>query len=103
MKARAAVAWEAGKPLSIEDINVQGPKAGEVLVRMVATGVCHTDAYTLSGMDPEGRFPVVLGHEGGGIVEDIGDGVTSVGDRGSCYTALYCRMSSMHVLSVWQD
>lgn len=83
MKARAAVAWEANKPLSIEDIEVQGPKAGEVLVRMVATGVCHTDAYTLSGMDPEGRFPAILGHEGGGVVEAVGQGVTSlsVGDH----------------------
>lgn len=78
MKARAAVAWEANKPLSIEEIDVQGPKEGEVLVRMVATGVCHTDAYTLSGMDPEGRFPAILGHEGGGIVEAVGNGVTSV-------------------------
>ncbi len=78
MKTRAAVAWEAGKPLSIEEIDLEGPKAGEVLVRMVATGVCHTDAFTLSGEDPEGIFPSVLGHEGGGIVEEIGEGVTSV-------------------------
>lgn len=78
MKTRAAVAWEAGKPLSIEEIDVSGPKAGEVLLRMVATGVCHTDAYTLSGADPEGIFPSVLGHEGGAIVEEIGEGVTSV-------------------------
>jgi S-(hydroxymethyl)glutathione dehydrogenase/alcohol dehydrogenase len=78
MKTRAAVAWEAGKPLSIEEIDLEGPRAGEVLVRIVATGVCHTDAYTLSGADPEGLFPVVLGHEGGGIVEEVGAGVTSV-------------------------
>jgi S-(hydroxymethyl)glutathione dehydrogenase/alcohol dehydrogenase len=78
MKTRAAVAWEAGKPLSIEEIDLSGPKKGEVLVRMVATGVCHTDAFTLSGDDPEGIFPSVLGHEGGGIVEEIGQGVTSV-------------------------
>ncbi len=78
MKSRAAVAWEAGKPLSIEQVDVQGPKKGEVLVRIVASGVCHTDAYTLSGDDPEGAFPVILGHEGGGIVEEIGEGVTSV-------------------------
>ncbi|MEP7185289.1 MAG: S-(hydroxymethyl)glutathione dehydrogenase/class III alcohol dehydrogenase [Rhodanobacter sp.] len=78
MKSRAAVAWEAGKPLSIEQVDVAGPKKGEVLVRIVATGVCHTDAYTLSGDDPEGAFPVILGHEGGGIVEEIGEGVTSV-------------------------
>ncbi|WP_201448387.1 S-(hydroxymethyl)glutathione dehydrogenase/class III alcohol dehydrogenase [Caenispirillum salinarum] len=78
MKSRAAVAWEAGKPLEIEDVTVAAPKEGEVLVRIVATGVCHTDAYTLSGADPEGIFPAILGHEGGGVVEDVGPGVTSV-------------------------
>jgi len=78
MKAKAAVAWEAGKPLSIEEVDIEGPKAGEVLVRLVATGVCHTDAFTLSGDDPEGAFPVILGHEGGGVVEEVGPGVTSV-------------------------
>jgi len=78
MKTRAAVAWEAGKPLSIEQVDLAGPKAGEVLVRIVATGVCHTDAYTLSGSDPEGLFPAILGHEGGGIVEEVGANVTSV-------------------------
>ncbi|GAA0245817.1 S-(hydroxymethyl)glutathione dehydrogenase/class III alcohol dehydrogenase [Rhodanobacter caeni] len=83
MKSRAAVAWEAGKPLSIEQVDVAAPKAGEVLVRIVATGVCHTDAFTLSGADPEGMFPVILGHEGGGVVEEVGEGVTSlkVGDH----------------------
>ncbi|HET6431334.1 S-(hydroxymethyl)glutathione dehydrogenase/class III alcohol dehydrogenase [Dyella sp.] len=99
MKSRAAVAWEAGKPLSIEQVDVQGPKAGEVLVRIVATGVCHTDAYTLSGDDPEGAFPVILGHEGGGIVEEVGEGVTSlkVGDHviplytPECGECEYCR------------
>ncbi len=78
MKTRAAVAWEAGKPLSIEEVDLAAPKAGEVLVRIVATGVCHTDAFTLSGADPEGLFPAILGHEGGGIVEEVGSGVTSV-------------------------
>jgi len=78
MKVRAAVAWQAGRPLEIEHIELQGPRAGEVLVRIVATGVCHTDAYTLSGADPEGLFPAVLGHEGAGIVEEVGAGVTSV-------------------------
>jgi S-(hydroxymethyl)glutathione dehydrogenase/alcohol dehydrogenase len=78
MKSRAAVAWEAGKPLSIEEVDVAAPKAGEVLVKIVATGVCHTDLFTLSGADPEGLFPVILGHEGGGIVQEIGPGVTSV-------------------------
>ncbi|NOX70400.1 MAG: S-(hydroxymethyl)glutathione dehydrogenase/class III alcohol dehydrogenase [Gammaproteobacteria bacterium] len=78
MKTRAAVAWEAGKPLEIEEIDIAGPKEGEVLLRVVATGVCHTDAFTLSGEDPEGIFPAVLGHEGGAIVEEIGTGVSSV-------------------------
>ena len=78
MKMRAAVAWEAGKPLEIEEIDLAGPKEGEVLVKMVATGVCHTDAFTLSGDDPEGVFPSVLGHEGGAIVVETGVGVTSV-------------------------
>jgi S-(hydroxymethyl)glutathione dehydrogenase/alcohol dehydrogenase len=75
---KAAIAWEAGKPLSIEEVQVAPPKAGEVRVKIVATGVCHTDAFTLSGDDPEGIFPAILGHEGGGIVESIGEGVTSV-------------------------
>jgi S-(hydroxymethyl)glutathione dehydrogenase/alcohol dehydrogenase len=78
MKVRAAVAWEAAKPLEIEEIELDGPKAGECLVRLAATGVCHTDAYTLSGKDPEGLFPAVLGHEGAGVVEEVGPGVTSV-------------------------
>lgn len=78
MKTRAAVAWEAGQPLTVEEVDIEGPKAGEALVRIVATGVCHTDAYTLSGSDPEGAFPSILGHEGGGIVEEVGAGVTSV-------------------------
>lgn len=78
MKSRAAVAFAAGKPLEIVDVDVQGPKAGEVLVQIVATGVCHTDAYTLSGDDPEGLFPAILGHEGGGIVVETGEGVTTV-------------------------
>ena len=78
MKSRAAVALEAGKPLELVEIDVEGPKAGEVLVRLAATSVCHTDAFTLSGADPEGNFPAVLGHEGAGIVEEVGEGVTSV-------------------------
>src|SRR5210317_2486533 len=78
MKSRAAVAIKAGQPLEITEIDVQDPKDGEVLIRMVATGVCHTDAFTLSGEDPEGIFPSVLGHEGGGIVEAVGAGVSSV-------------------------
>lgn len=78
IKSKAAVAWGPGQPLKIEEVDVMPPKAGEVLVRIVATGICHTDAFTLSGDDPEGIFPVILGHEGGGIVERIGEGVTSV-------------------------
>ncbi|XP_077999154.1 alcohol dehydrogenase class-3-like [Glandiceps talaboti] len=74
----AAVAWEAKKPLVVETVEVAPPKTGEVRIKVLATGVCHTDAYTLGGLDPEGLFPVILGHEGGGIVESIGEGVTSV-------------------------
>ncbi|KAK2841619.1 formate dehydrogenase (NAD+), partial [Arthroderma sp. PD_2] len=83
IKCQAAVAWEAGKDLSIEEIEVDPPKAHEVRIEIHYTGVCHTDAYTLSGKDPEGAFPIVLGHEGAGIVESVGEGVTSVkpGDR----------------------
>jgi S-(hydroxymethyl)glutathione dehydrogenase/alcohol dehydrogenase len=78
MKVKAAIAFEAAKPLVVDEIDLEGPKAGEVLVRLAATGVCHTDAYTLSGRDPEGLFPTVLGHEGAGIVEEVGEGVTSL-------------------------
>lgn len=78
IKTRAAVAWGPGQPLTIEELDLLPPRKGEVLVRIVATGVCHTDAFTLSGNDPEGKFPAVLGHEGGGIVEALGEGVTSV-------------------------
>ena len=78
MKTMAAVAWEAKRPLEIEEIDLDRPRADEVLVRNVATGVCHTDAFTLSGADPEGIFPTVLGHEGGAVVEEVGAAVTSV-------------------------
>lgn len=83
MKVKAAVAWGPNQPLSIEEVDLEEPKKGEVLIKVVASGVCHTDAYTLSGEDPEGLFPVILGHEGGGIVTQIGEGVTSlsVGDH----------------------
>ncbi|HXH31536.1 MAG TPA: S-(hydroxymethyl)glutathione dehydrogenase/class III alcohol dehydrogenase [Bacteriovoracaceae bacterium] len=98
MKVKAAVAWGPGKPLSIETVDLAPPKKGEVLVRIVASGVCHTDAYTLSGVDPEGIFPVILGHEGAGIVEAIGEGVTSLkqGDHviplytPECKTCKFC-------------
>ena len=78
MKTRAAVAFEAKKPLEIVEVDLEGPKAGEVLVEIMATGICHTDAYTLDGFDSEGIFPSILGHEGAGIVREIGPGVTSV-------------------------
>lgn len=78
MDVKAAVAFEAGKPLQIETVQLEGPRAGEVLVEMKATGICHTDAFTLSGDDPEGIFPAILGHEGAGIVVEVGAGVTSV-------------------------
>src|SRR6266496_3297840 len=78
MKVQAAVAFEAGKPLQIETVDLDGPKAGEVLVEIKATGVCHTDEYTRSGQDSEGLFPAILGHEGAGIIVDVGAGVTTV-------------------------
>ena len=78
MRTRAAVCYEAGKPLVIEDVELEGPKAGEVLIEMKATGVCHTDEFTRSGADPEGLFPVIFGHEGAGVVVDVGPGVTSL-------------------------
>ena len=99
MKSRAAVAWEPGKPLTIEEVEVADPKDGEVRVRIVATGVCHTDAFTLSGADPEGLFPAILGHEGAGVVESVGPGVRSVkpGDHviplytAECGQCKFCR------------
>ena len=78
MKTRAAVAFEAKKPLEIVELDLEGPKAGEVLVEIMATGICHTDAYTLDGFDSEGLFPSILGHEGAGIVREVGKGVSSV-------------------------
>lgn len=107
MKSRAAIAWEPGKPLAIEEIDVEGPRKGEVLLRVVATGVCHTDAFTLSGADPEGNFPAVLGHEGGAIVEDVGEGVISVkpGDHviplytPECGECKFCRSGKTNLCS----
>ncbi len=78
MDVKAAVAWEAGKPLTLETVQLEGPKEGEVLVEIKATGICHTDAFTLSGADPEGLFPTILGHEGAGIVVEVGSGVKSL-------------------------
>ena len=94
MKIQAAVAYEAKKPLVIEDIELEGPKEGEVLIELKATGVCHTDAYTLSGEDPEGLFPSVLGHEGAGVVVDVGPGVKGL-KKGDHVIPLYtpeCRV-----------
>jgi S-(hydroxymethyl)glutathione dehydrogenase/alcohol dehydrogenase len=96
METRAAVALEAGKPLSIETVDLEGPRAGEVLVEIKSTGICHTDEFTLSGADPEGLFPAILGHEGAGVVVDVGKGVTSV-KKGDHVIPLYtpeCRECS---------
>src|SRR3546814_5180491 len=99
MKSRAAVAFGPGKPLEIVEIDVEPPRKGEVLIKITNTGVCHTDAFTLSGDDPEGLFPVVLGHEGAGVVVEVGEGVTSVapGDHviplytAECRECEFCR------------
>ncbi len=99
MKSRAAVAFEVGKPLQVVEIDVEAPRKGEVLIKMTHTGVCHTDAFTLSGADPEGLFPTVLGHEGAGVVVQVGEGVTSVkpGDHviplyaAECGECLFCK------------
>src|ERR1700681_1295170 len=93
METRAAVAHQAGPPLTIETVRLDGPKAGEVLVEIKATGICHTDAFTLSGADPEGLFPTILGHEGAGVVVEVGAGVTSlqVGDHVIALYAPECR------------
>ena len=98
MKTRAAVAFETKQPLEIVELDLEGPREGEVLVELMATGLCHTDAYTLSGADPEGKFPAVLGHEGAGIVREVGAGVTSVAKDDhviplytpECRTCEYC-------------
>jgi S-(hydroxymethyl)glutathione dehydrogenase/alcohol dehydrogenase len=97
IKSRAAVAFAANQPLQIVEVDVAPPQAGEVMVRITATGVCHTDAFTLSGADPEGIFPVILGHEGGGIVEAIGEGNVRGGGR-SCDPALYPGMWRVQIL-----
>jgi len=105
---KAAVAWEAKKPLSIETVEVAPPKAGEVRIKILATGVCHTDDYTLSGKDSEGIFPVIFGHEGGGVVESVGEGVTSVapGDHviplytPECRNCKYCKSGKTNLCIV---
>ncbi|WP_315919899.1 S-(hydroxymethyl)glutathione dehydrogenase/class III alcohol dehydrogenase [Vibrio fluvialis] len=107
IKSRAAVAWGPNQPLKMEEVDVMLPRKGEVLVRIVASGVCHTDAFTLSGDDPEGVFPVILGHEGGGIVEMVGEGVTSVevGDHviplytAECGECKFCKSGKTNLCS----
>ncbi len=107
IKSRAAVAFAAGEPLKIVEVDVEPPRAGEVLVRIVASGVCHTDAFTLSGDDPEGIFPAILGHEGGGIVEAVGEGVASlqVGDHviplytAECRECKFCKSGKTNLCS----
>jgi len=104
---KAAVAWAPKEPLKIETIEVEAPKKGEVRIKVSATGVCHTDAYTLGGSDPEGVFPVILGHEGGGIVESVGEGVTSLkpGDHvvplyiPQCYNCKFCKSKKTNLCS----
>ena len=100
METRAAVAWEAGKPLTVETVRLEGPRAGEVLVEVMATGVCHTDAYTLSGLDSEGKFPAILGHEGAGIVREVGAGVTTPQGGRPRDPALHARMPAVQILPV---
>ncbi|EHA1125892.1 S-(hydroxymethyl)glutathione dehydrogenase/class III alcohol dehydrogenase [Vibrio navarrensis] len=107
IKSRAAVAWGPNQPLKMEEVDVMLPRKGEVLVRIVASGVCHTDAFTLSGDDPEGVFPAILGHEGGGIVEMVGEGVTSVevGDHviplytAECGECKFCKSGKTNLCS----
>ncbi|VDP03942.1 unnamed protein product [Soboliphyme baturini] len=107
IKCKAAVAWEPGKPLSIEEIEVAPPQAHEVRIKVVATGVCHTDAFSLSGDDPSGVFPVILGHEGAGIIESVGKGVTGLkpGDHvlplyiPQCYECKFCKSPKSNLCS----
>jgi S-(hydroxymethyl)glutathione dehydrogenase/alcohol dehydrogenase len=88
MQTRAAVARQAGQPLSLESVEIEGPREGEVMIEIKATGICHTDEFTLSGADPEGIFPAILGHEGAGVVVEVGPGVTSL-RRGDHVIPLY--------------
>ncbi len=111
VESRAAVAYEAGQPLTIENVDVAAPREGEVLVEIKATGICHTDAFTLSGADPEGLFPSILGHEGAGVVVETGRGVNSlsVGDHvialytAECGQGDYCTSGKMHLCQAIRD
>ena len=96
MKTKAAIAWKAGQPLTIEEVELDGPRAGEVLVEVKATGICHTDYYTLSGADPEGLFPAILGHEGAGVVLETGPGVTSLRKDDHVIDRKSTRLNSSH-------
>ena len=96
MKTRAAVAYEAGKPLVIEEVDLQGPKQGEVLVEIKASGICHTDEFTRSGADPEGLFPAIFGHEGAGVVVEVGPGVTSLVPGDHVIDRKSTRLNSSH-------
>ena len=98
MKTRAAVAFEAKRPLEIVEVDLEGPKAGEVLVEIKATGICHTDEFTLSGADPEGLFPSILGHEGAGVVLEVGAGRHQPQAGRPRHPALYARMPRVPVL-----
>ena len=102
MDIKVAVAFEAGEPLKLETVQLEGPKAGEVLVEIKSTGVCHTDEYTRSGADPEGLFPSVLGHEGAGVVVEVGPGVTGVSE-GDHVIPLHPRVPPVQVLLESQD
>ena len=111
IKSKAAIAWGPNQPLTVEEVDVMLPRKGEVLVKVVASGVCHTDAFTLSGEDPEGLFPVILGHEGGGIVEQVGEGVTSVsvGDHviplytAECGECKFCQSGKTNLCSAVRE
>ena len=103
MKTRAAVAVAAGKPLEATEVELEGPRAGEVLVEVKATGICHTDDFTLSGADPEGLFPAILGHEGAGVVVDVGAGRNERAQGRPRHSALHPRMSSVPIVPVAQD
>ncbi|MGR3914453.1 MAG: S-(hydroxymethyl)glutathione dehydrogenase/class III alcohol dehydrogenase [Gammaproteobacteria bacterium] len=111
MKTKAAVAWEAGAPLRIEEVEVAGPKAGEVMIQIKASGVCHTDAFSLSGEDPEGVFPAILGHEGAGVVVEVGAGVKSVapGDHviplytAECRVCKFCKSGKTNLCSAVRE
>ena len=103
MDVRAAVAFEAGKPLEIETVQLEGPKAFEVMVEIKATGICHTDEFTLSGADPEGIFPSILGHEGAGVVVEVGPGVTTREAGRPRHPALHAGVPAVPVLPVAED